>query len=40
MTQQVHAHMSLSLDGYGTGLNQTRENRLATFPTGSPCIAG
>ena len=25
MTQQVGAHMMLSLDGFGTGLNQTRE---------------
>ena len=25
MTQQVRAHMMLSLDGFGTGLNQTRE---------------
>lgn len=25
MTQQVRAHMSLSLDGFGTGLNQSRE---------------
>ncbi len=25
MTQHVHAHMSLSLDGFGTGVNQSRE---------------
>ena len=25
MSQLVRAHMNLSLDGYGTGVNQTRE---------------
>ena len=36
MTQQVHAHMSLSLDGYGTGLNQTRERPFGDIPDGEP----
>lgn len=31
MTQQVHAHMSLSLDGFGTGLNQSREKPFGTI---------
>lgn len=30
MTQQVRAHMMLSLDGFGTGLNQSRERPFGT----------
>lgn len=32
MTQQVCAHMTLSLDGFGTGLNQTRERPFGDGP--------
>lgn len=36
MTQQVRAHMSLSLDGFGTGLNQTREKPFGDGMEGEP----
>jgi dihydrofolate reductase len=36
MTQHVHAHMSLSLDGFGTGLNQTREKPFGDGMEGEP----
>jgi dihydrofolate reductase len=36
MTQDVHAHMSLSLDGFGTGLNQTREKPFGDGMEGEP----
>jgi dihydrofolate reductase len=36
MTQDVHAHMSLSLDGFGTGLNQTREKPFGDNMEGEP----
>lgn len=31
MAQQVHAHMMLTLDGFGTGLNQSRERPFGTI---------
>src|ERR1041384_705695 len=31
MAQQLRAHMMLSLDGFGTGLDQTRENPFGTI---------
>lgn len=31
MPQTVSAHMMLTLDGFGTGLNQTRENPFGTI---------
>jgi len=36
MAQQVHAHMSLSIDGFGTGLNQTRERPFGDGSEGEP----
>ena len=36
MTQQVHAHMSLSLDGFGTGVNQSRERPFGDDMEGEP----
>ena len=36
MSQHVHAHMSLSIDGFGTGLNQTREKPFGDGMEGEP----